>query len=253
VNGSTNKKVYREGYAKGKFSIYTQDVCLEKGEYELTIYDKFGNGLSSFHSEGYKLTVGEKVIAQGRDFEYSETTIFSIPMTGDQHSTSTILPAPEPTPFPILSPSSATPTRLPTKEQLLSSEDTITTPTSLFSPSSSRPTACQLVEVSISFNEDPVGSGWVLSQLSQTSSGEDGDDTVKYIEYFFPPDTSLANDSDVQSFCFEEGTYMIGVYDGSGRNGVDTLFIKVNGKIIVDVRDFEFSDKTVFDILPSPP
>jgi len=182
-------------------------------------------------------------------------------MTGDQHSTSTVLPAPVPTSFPTLSPSSATPTRLPTKEPLLSSKETITTPTSLFSPLSSRSTAlsmspsgtvaCQLVEVSISFNEDPVGSGWVLSQLSQTSSGEDGDDTVTNIAYFFPPDASLANDSDVRSFCFEEGTYMIDVYDGSGRNGVDTLLIKVNGEIIVDGGDFEFSYKAEFDILPS--
>ena len=72
---------------------YTKSICLQEGEYEFIIYDSFGSGLS-YGGGQYNITaMNGEIIAQGGEFQYSETTQFFLPFV------------PSPSALPSMSPS----------------------------------------------------------------------------------------------------------------------------------------------------
>ena len=65
-------------YSKNPISSESEtiEVCLPDGNYVFTIYDKIGN---RNHSHGaYKLIIDDNIVKEGANFDYSETTTFTI-------------------------------------------------------------------------------------------------------------------------------------------------------------------------------
>ena len=90
--------------------------------------------------------------------------------------------------------------------------------------------ACEEVEVGISFGESAAGFGWAITR---TDTEEDGSENVTSIASFFPTDTQNIG-STVQTLCLDEGRYEILVYNGYGTNGIESYYIKyLNGDSIV--------------------
>jgi len=59
---------------------HTETLCLKEGLYIFTIYDSAGDGISRTEKGQYNITSSNgELIAEGREFELRETTIFSIP------------------------------------------------------------------------------------------------------------------------------------------------------------------------------
>lgn len=69
-----------EGNPQEKGSYYTDEICLEDGEYNFTIYDSYGDGICCIGGDGYySISLDGIVIAKGGDFGTNETVSFSIP------------------------------------------------------------------------------------------------------------------------------------------------------------------------------
>jgi len=79
INGDTH--LVESYYAVDGDTSNTVPMCLQEGEYEFTIYDSFGDGMCCEKGEGhYNVTTSNGyLIAEGGEFEYEETTRFSIP------------------------------------------------------------------------------------------------------------------------------------------------------------------------------
>eukprot|EP00580_Thalassiosira_gravida_P006481 CAMPEP_0201627040 /NCGR_PEP_ID=MMETSP0493-20130528/2232_1 /ASSEMBLY_ACC=CAM_ASM_000838 /TAXON_ID=420259 /ORGANISM="Thalassiosira gravida, Strain GMp14c1" /LENGTH=71 /DNA_ID=CAMNT_0048097271 /DNA_START=75 /DNA_END=290 /DNA_ORIENTATION=+ len=64
-------------------------MCLEEGQYEFTIYDSHGDGIfdgfdndnDSFVPAHYNVTLCGELIVKGAEFDNSEATSFSLPLT----------------------------------------------------------------------------------------------------------------------------------------------------------------------------
>ena len=54
-----------------------ESICLQEGEYQFTMYDSFGDGISEPGS--YNVTSYGEIIKEGGEFVSSESTLFSIP------------------------------------------------------------------------------------------------------------------------------------------------------------------------------
>ncbi|WP_461538583.1 endonuclease [Spongorhabdus nitratireducens] len=63
--------------------------CLDNGQYSFTINDSYGDGLTG--NGGYSITVGSDVVAEGGDFNHSETKTFTI---GEDSTPTPIDPTP---------------------------------------------------------------------------------------------------------------------------------------------------------------
>lgn len=77
IDGDASVETILEGSPEEKESLYANDVCLERGEYEFVIQDSYGDGLSS--PGYYEIKAGGVLIAEGADFGGSETVLFQIP------------------------------------------------------------------------------------------------------------------------------------------------------------------------------
>mmetsp|Transcript_4049 Transcript_4049/g.7243 ORF Transcript_4049/g.7243 Transcript_4049/m.7243 type:complete len:232 (+) Transcript_4049:55-750(+) len=95
INSSNVMETFFKGSAEFVKNLhsYADKMCLERGEYEFTIYDSKGDGICCgvFGNGYYNMTVDGKVIAQGGEFERKETTSFSIPINMNQTLTSRTL------------------------------------------------------------------------------------------------------------------------------------------------------------------
>ncbi|MBO1255857.1 endonuclease [Alteromonas sp. 5E99-2] len=61
------------------FTSYSEDICLNEGDYTFTINDSFGDGICcSFGSGSYSLTVSGDIVASGGSFASTESTDFSV-------------------------------------------------------------------------------------------------------------------------------------------------------------------------------
>ena len=61
-------------------------LCLQEGEYEFTIKDMAGDGICCGVTQrygSYNVTTNGMLIAEGGDFNSSESTSFSLPMLAD--------------------------------------------------------------------------------------------------------------------------------------------------------------------------
>mmetsp|Transcript_12790 Transcript_12790/g.27763 ORF Transcript_12790/g.27763 Transcript_12790/m.27763 type:complete len:144 (+) Transcript_12790:1-432(+) len=93
-----------------------ESICLEEGVYQFTIYDSLEDGI--YAPGHYNVTSYGELIAQGEDFEHSETTIFSLPLTPAPSATPSFSQTPSSSVHPSLSPSlSMEPLRLHQRQQ----------------------------------------------------------------------------------------------------------------------------------------
>ncbi|WP_108867385.1 DUF1028 domain-containing protein [Aquimarina aquimarini] len=73
-----NKKVVASGGPYNK-ELITIKKCLPFGDYTFIIKDTYGDGICCRYGRGnYRLTSGERVLASGGSFRYSEKTAFSL-------------------------------------------------------------------------------------------------------------------------------------------------------------------------------
>jgi len=95
-------------------------ICLKEGVYQFIVYDSVGDGACDYYGCGhYSVTsyYGE-LIAQGRDFGYTETTICSLLLTPASSATPSFSQTPSSSVHPSLSPSlSMEPLRLHQRQQ----------------------------------------------------------------------------------------------------------------------------------------
>jgi len=153
-------EVILRGFADKRYTEYQYEttMCLENTQYEFTIYDSFGDGLT----EGgqYNVTVGGTVIMEGGDFLDDEmrarntSILFSIPFTEISPSPST----------------SMLPTHQPSMSLMPS---TTSSPTLSFSPSyspsvSMSPTSCFDLGINVTSN-----TIWALSLVSNINGTRD--------------------------------------------------------------------------------
>ena len=89
ISDSGNNDVLMTFNGKEANTLQSESMCLKVGEYQFTIYDKYGDGiLAPGH---YNVTSEGNLIVQGGEFTLGETTSFSIPfVSGSAISTSTI-------------------------------------------------------------------------------------------------------------------------------------------------------------------
>ena len=104
-NNELITEIVLEGNPSEKENRYSNEICLDYGEYNFTIYDTYGDGLlritggGGYNIDGYyNILLYGNVIAHGGDFGYNETTSFSV--TRNRPSTSPSLSL-----IPTISPS----------------------------------------------------------------------------------------------------------------------------------------------------
>jgi endonuclease I len=60
-------------------STYSENVCLDDGDYTLTVYDSYGDGICcSYGSGSYNLIIGGQSVASGGSFAYQDITSFTV-------------------------------------------------------------------------------------------------------------------------------------------------------------------------------
>jgi len=60
-------------------TLYTENICLEGGQYTFTIYDAYGDGMCCFWSEGYyEFFVQGNLVGKGGEFGFSESYGFEV-------------------------------------------------------------------------------------------------------------------------------------------------------------------------------
>ena len=146
------------------------------------------------------------------------------------------------------------PSKQPAASQIPSASTIFTSPQSLIP--SQQPTAlsvmptttCYNVEITVFFDNSPLESGWVLTKIDPEGQS--------FVDSFFPPDSSFANERDVRSVCLEEGNYSFTMYDmgGDGMTGGineddnGSYAVIAQGMIVAQGAAFEFSETTQFAI-----
>lgn len=76
-NSSGGIEASGSGYSSN--STYSESVCLDDGNYTLNVYDSYGDGICCSYGEGsYNLTIGGQSVASGGNFDYQDTTNFTV-------------------------------------------------------------------------------------------------------------------------------------------------------------------------------
>jgi len=79
--GSVTEVQSGSGYAQS--TDYTENFCIDDGDYTFTINDSYGDGICCAYGQGsYKVSVDGAVQAEGGDFDGSEVTSFTVGSTG---------------------------------------------------------------------------------------------------------------------------------------------------------------------------
>ena len=77
------KEMVKFHYSASDDISFNETICLEKGEYEFSIYDSMANGICCENGEGhYNVTITTSnggLIVEGGQFGASESTLFSLP------------------------------------------------------------------------------------------------------------------------------------------------------------------------------
>jgi len=78
ITNSSNQSLYSgSGYTSN--TSYSEDICLDDGDYTFTISDSYGDGICcSFGSGSYAITFDGTTYASGGDFESVEATSFTL-------------------------------------------------------------------------------------------------------------------------------------------------------------------------------
>lgn len=82
---STFTKSYNDAEEGAQF--HKKSLCLQLGDYEFTIFDSYGDGITPPGHYNLMLASG-KLIAEGGQFAMGESTPFSIPFGADPSSMS---------------------------------------------------------------------------------------------------------------------------------------------------------------------
>ena len=177
--------------------MYTDSICLEEGQYEFTIKDKASDGICcGLEGDGYyKLTSNGKLIAEGGEFEASETTSFSI--IGATSSPSEVPTRAPVTPPPTLNPTpppSPPPTRL-----RITPAPTTKPPVSVAS--------WYCIEIEVIYDTKPWEISW---DLVRTDNGQE----IGFTGPGAPGDTK-----NLKTVCLGEGEYKFTIYDNA-RDGL---------------------------------
>ncbi len=80
TDSAANIEASGSGYANN--SSYSDSLCLEDGDYTLTVFDSYGDGMCcSYGSGSYSLTIDGQILASGGSFTSQDVTTFSIGST----------------------------------------------------------------------------------------------------------------------------------------------------------------------------
>ena len=207
---------------------YKEAFCLQDGMYNFTMVDKGKDGICcGIEGDGhYSVTSPNGVlIAEGGDFEETETTIFSIPY------------GPSP-PFPTTAPQSMKSlVALPTKAPSL--------PPISQAPSTSPIETLYCIQVAVVYDDAPWQTSWDL----RTKDGEE-------IAFVGP---GLSGDTNhTKNICLNQGRYKFTIYDNNRdglccNNGAGYYNILTSvGEIIVQGSMFGESESTSFNLPYTP-
>ena len=111
-------------------------------------------------------------------------------------------------------------------------------------PSNDPAPLCYDVEISILYDNSPLGKGWVLAPEPNMGEG---------VELYFPPDNSVANQLDVRTVCLAEGSYKFTLYNSFGggfccSNGKGGYSLLSGGFTIAQGGEFAYSEEVPFDL-----
>jgi len=213
--------------------LYTaKKMCLERGDYSFTIYDRSGDGLESCCGGYYNMTVDGKAIAIGGVFTFKETVSFSIPISEEILSTT-----PSASPSSSVAPSSSVhPSISPSL------------PPSLSPSSSLFPTmycAGAWGVISILTDQFPTETRWTLSRVT-TRGGASTNETVLEGN----PDSSetlFTNET-----CLDDGNYIFVICDdySDGISSPGYYEITVGRKIVARSGAFSGAEETILFSVP---
>jgi len=205
-------KTYQGTY-DDRETLRKESMCLEEGQYEVTIYDSRSSSCGHYNVTSYGA-----LIVEGKRFgRLEKTTSFSLPLT----------PAPSATPSessaPSMSPSSSA------------------RPSASFSPTET----CYWIDVSVLFDEIPTDTSWDVQRINDV-----GDNiVVKTYQGTYDDRYTLRK----ESMRLEEGQYQFTIYDsfGDGFYGDGHYNVTSCGVLIVEggVRQIE---ATTFSLPFSP-
>jgi hypothetical protein len=255
INGisSVEFELLRSHYASFGDTSQTETFCLVEGDYEFIISDIVGDGMMccdygevvcmdcKYGDAYYNITTASgALISEGGDFDWSESTNFSLPF----------IPGISISPSSSLAPSS--------------SSSPSFSPSSSMAPSSSLfPTRSKFcIEISIVYDNNPHEISWDLIKINGISS-------VEY-ELLRSHNASLGDTLQTETFCLVEGDYEFIISDTVGDGmmccdygeGVcmdckygDAYYniTTASGALISEGGDFDWSESTNFSLPFIPP